>query len=699
MLNLVLRNTPRIADSFVFEDCESSAGCDYYEVLAREKSIVIKGNNNIAKAMGYYRYLKEYCNVLITSGDYDISYIKTAPLPESKIVYSVTQKLRLSFTYERYAAEIDGWGFDRWEKELDFMAMCGVNAPLILIGSDGVLYKTLMEFRFKKENALEFIAGSSYFYRQLQGNIFGYLPVYSVDYFEKKIEIGSKVTARAKELGMSPIHQGFISAVPFSFRRNYTKTDLIKRPVWNQFPPAMTIEPTDSVHIEVFQKAYLEKQRELLGEVHNYLFDPLVDVNFKGFNSFIEKSISMYINFIKSFDPEATWFVHADSMNTYPSRVEGMVVVDESGKDYLKYDGFNGNDFIVGYKGNLNGRTVICGDMKTLSENPYLKIKEDYPNAIGTGLFFDSDGFNPLFYSFACKMLTESGKVEINDFIKEYSLCRYGTLQHCDFLTGLQQLCYNEGSALNQASAVCARPCTEIYHTAPLDTFERPYDNKELFSLVKSAVDNDAKKNEAFRADIQDVMRQVLSNVLYPIYQQTVACFKNKAVQPFEKTTNAFVEIMEDIDRLLKTVKATNIYTHIESARQLGDTKDIRQNLEVNFLMYHTIYGPLKNSPIFDSNWREWGGMVKDFYLKRWYVFFRMMASYFDKPKKFKDMSRHRPYDRNEYADTLLSKRLEYLENEWIKDYIPRPSNIGEEDTIEVINELIEKYDAIINEF
>lgn len=700
MINFVERNTPRIADIFVFEDMESLDNCDCYEVFSREKNVVIKGNNNVAKAMGYYRYLKEYCNVLITDGNYDISYVKTAPLPENKISFKVQQKLRLSFSYERYSAEIDGWGFDRWEKELDFLAMHGVNTPMILAGSDGVLYKTLVEdFRTKKETALEFIAGSQFYSYQLKGNLFGYLPVFSVDYLERKIEVGRKATERAKELGMLPIHQGYLSAVPFSFRRNYSKADLIKRPLWNRFPPAMTIEPRDDIHINVFQGAYLSKQRELLGEVHNYIFDPISDTDFKGFHSFIEKTIPMYINYIKTFDSEATWFVHSDSIDNFPARVESLVVIDEDGKKYKETNGFNGNDFIVGYKGNLKGRTAICGNMAELFKNPYNIIKKEYPNAVGTGNFFDSDSNNNMFYNLAFEMLTRDDEIDPDSYFESYSMRRYGTADFADFLKKLQNLCYGENSKMNLASAVCARPCTELYHTAPLDTFELPYDNKELFSLVKSAIQSETKKNELFRKDIQDAMRQVLSNVLYPIYQQTVACFRNKAIEPFERTTNAFMEIMGDIDRLLKTVPETNMFTHMQSARQLGDTKEINQNLEVNFMMYHTMFGPLKNPIVYDTNWREWGGMVKDFYLKRWYIFFRMMASYFDKPKKFKDMSKKRPFDRNEFSDTLLTKRFEYAENEWIKDYIPRPSGIGEEDTIELINELIEKYDSIINEF
>ena len=69
MTDLVLRNTPKIAEFIEFEDCAATNGCDYYEIFAREKSIVIAASSKIAKAMGYYRYLKEYCNVLITDGN------------------------------------------------------------------------------------------------------------------------------------------------------------------------------------------------------------------------------------------------------------------------------------------------------------------------------------------------------------------------------------------------------------------------------------------------------------------------------------------------------------------------------------------------------------------------------------------------------------------------------------------------------
>lgn len=699
MENLVLRNTPKIADSFVFETCDSTDGFDCYKISAKDKKIVISGNNNVAKAMGYYRYLKEYCNVLLTSGDFDISYIKTAPLPKEEIACTVPQKIRMAMTYERAACQSEAWGFDRWEKELDFMAMNGVNTPVIIAGCDGVLFKALLELRIKEENALEFISGSSFFPRQLTGNVFGYLPLGSADYFDKKINIGFRATERAKELGMSPVHQGYIPTVPFTFRKNYSKADLIKMPVWNQFAPSMTLDPSDTVHIDLFIKTFLNKQKELLGEVHNYIYDPLYDVDFKGYNSYVDKMTGEYLSLIKDFDPEATWFAHCESLPNINVKLDSLVLIDENGSAYDNSLGFAGNDFVVGYRGNIYGRTVICGDMETLAENPYSAALKKYPNAAGTGLFFDCDYENQMFYSLACKMLTESGSASLKDFTRQYSLSRYGTDEYAEDLLSLQKLCYCRGSALNQASALCARPCTEIEHTAPHDTFERPYDNKELFALAKKMIYSGSKKNDNLRKDLQNILRQVLSNLLRPLYLQATECFFRQQVQAYEKTSNAFMEIVGDIDRLLKTVKDTNIFTHMERARQLGDAKALRQNLEINFLMYHTVWGPFKNSQIYDISWREWGGMINDLYAKRWYLYFRMMASYFEKPKKFKDMSKRKVYDRNRYAETLLGKRLEYIENEWVKDYIPRPDGIGEEDVIEVAKELAEKYDSVINEF
>ena len=94
MLNFIARNTPKVKDNFIIKHIEADNGYDCYEVYAEDKKIVLAGNSSLSLCMAFYRYLNECCNVVITDGNYDISYIATTPLPTEKFTRTVKQKIR-----------------------------------------------------------------------------------------------------------------------------------------------------------------------------------------------------------------------------------------------------------------------------------------------------------------------------------------------------------------------------------------------------------------------------------------------------------------------------------------------------------------------------------------------------------------------------------------------------------------------------
>ena len=204
MFDFIQRNTPKIIDNFIVRKIDSDNGYDCYEIYSEVKKVVLAGNSNLSLAMAYYRYLNEYCNVVITDGDYDISYIATTPLPEEKITYTAKQKIRARTSYEMFSLEGNYWGFDRWEKEIDFMAMHGINTALQPIGFDGVLYRTMREMGMAEDASVDFVSGPAFLMRQLTGNVAAMNSVRSTEYLERKIYIGKKITEREKELGITP---------------------------------------------------------------------------------------------------------------------------------------------------------------------------------------------------------------------------------------------------------------------------------------------------------------------------------------------------------------------------------------------------------------------------------------------------------------------------------------------------------------
>ena len=695
MFDFIQRNTPKIIDNFIVRKIDSANGYDCYEIYSEVKKVVLAGNSNLSLAMAYYRYLNEFCNVVITSGDYDISYIATTPLPEEKITYTAKQKIRARTSYEMFSLEGNYWGFDRWEKEIDFMAMHGINTALQPVGFDGVLYRTLCDIGAKEELSVEFSSGPAYLMRQLTGNVAGTNSINSKEYLERKIYIGKQITQREKHMGITPVFPAMMPSIPFSIRRKYIKMDIFKAPLWHNLPPIFVIKP-DNAFFGIFNRRFLEMQRELLGETDSYIVEPLYDVNMKGYTSHLASLGRALNELFDEFDENAVCYTHLSAISSdffKKTSSERFIIINDS--DEEKPDFLHDKKHIVAIKGNKFGRTGLCGDVEKASRCPYAVSQQD--TLLGSAVELDTFSENPMFCAAVLNSIKTDEAFDADELIKDFAKKRYRTDAFSDEIIRLKNLCYNTDDCAG--SIICARPSTKLKHTAPFDTLERKYDFKELYNIAKNIIEKEATKNDKMRLDIVSFVRQFLSEFAYPVYLVATEFFKDKNVRDFEQASNLFLEICQDMDRLLKTQEDLNLSTVFEKAHELGNSKEERQAIDVNFLMYHTVWGPLDHSVLYDTAWTEIGGMVKDFYAQRWFMYFRALAAYFDNPKKLKDYSKKQPLDRNEYNGSYQQKRHSQFENNFLENYIPRKDGIGEEYSIEVAKEILEKYSEVIHQF
>ncbi len=695
MLNFIERNTPKVKDNFILKSIEAVDGFDTYEIYAEDKKIVLAGNSNLSLAMAFYRYLNEFCNIVITDGDYDISYIATTPLPEGKITRTVKQKIRARMSYEFFSLEGNYWGFDRWEKEIDFMAMHGINTALQPVGFDGVLYRTICEMGMPEDFAAEFASGPAFIMRQLTGNIAATNSVNSKDYLERKIYIGKKITEREKELGITPVFPAALPSVPFSLRKKYIKMEIFKAPMWHNLPPIFFMKP-ENAFFGIFNKKFLEIQKNALGETDSFITEPLFDVQQKGYNAHLSALGKALDEVLGEFSENAVCYTHLSSINAEffkKTSADRFIIINDSGE--IAPDLLTDKNHLVAIKGNTYGRTGLCGNINKLSLCPYAEAKSE--TLLGTSLELDTFRENPLFCAVALAATTADEAFNANEFIKDYAYKRYHTNDFANDLIRLKNLCYDTDECAG--SIICARPSTKLKHTAPFDTLERKYDFRELYDIARDITESDSRKNDKMRLDLASITRQFLSELAYPVYLTATRFFKEKNVRSFEQCSNLFIEICEDMDRLLKTIESTNLATRYEEAHALGNDNDEMQAIDINFLMYHTIWGPFDRSVLYDTAWCEWGGMIKDFYAQRWFMYFRTLAAYFDKPKKLKDFSRKQPLDRNEYRGSYQQKRTAIFENNFLENHIPRKDGICEEDTVEVAREIIKKYSEVVNQF
>ena len=691
MVDLIKRNTPRIADQFVLKTIDSDNGYDCYEIYSEDKKVVLAGNSPLSQAMAYYDYLGRYHGVVITSGDYDISTISSAPLPEGKINRTIKRKIRAMTSYEAFSLSGNFRGFDRWEKEIDFMAMHGFNRALQPVGFDGVLFRTLTDIGMPENFCLEFSSGPAFLMNQLTGNIAGTNSVNSKEYLERKITVGKLISDRERSLGIEPIFPAAIPSVPFSLRKKYIKMDIFKAPMWHNFPPIFFIRPKNAF-FSVFNKKFLTVQREALGETHSYIFEGVYESDKKGYNSHLADLGKALEEMLNEFDKDAVCYLHTSSINAdfFKSCSGDKYIFLDDCEMSKNSDILSDKKYIPEVSGNRYGRTGIYGNVQKLCDNPFANSE------LGGALAFDTFDINPVYCAAALKAITAADSFERDDFIRDFCTKRYKTDSFSDDIISIIDLCSSDECT---GSIICARPCTNVKHTAPYDTMERSYDFHKLYPIAQRIINSEDKKIDAMRADIQSIVRQFLSDLAYPVYIKATEFFREKNVRNFEQASNLFLEICEDIDRLLRTREETNFCTKYVEAQELGSSQEEKESLQINFLLLHTIWGPFDHSILYDTVWNEWGGLVKDYYEARWHMYYRSLAAYFDNPKKLKDNSKKQPLDRNEYNGSYQAKRLALFENNFLENYIPRKNGIAEEDTVEVAKELLEKYSEVYTQF
>jgi alpha-N-acetylglucosaminidase len=127
----------------------------YFELFdAPGRLVGIRGSSGVSLASGLHWYLKYSCNISIAYG--------SGPLDQRAlpVVWPVAAAVRMMspFEYRYYMNVVTHsytaafWGWPRWEKEIDFMAMMGINLPLAFTGQE-FLWNRVYRERFNLSQA------------------------------------------------------------------------------------------------------------------------------------------------------------------------------------------------------------------------------------------------------------------------------------------------------------------------------------------------------------------------------------------------------------------------------------------------------------------------------------------------------------------------------------------------------------------
>lgn len=119
--------------------------------------------------------------------------------------------------------------------------------------------------------------------------------------------------------------------------------------------------------------------------------------------------------------------------------------------------------------------------------------------------------------------------------------------------------------------------------------------------------------------DLVDITRQALQNKGEDIYTVIMQAYDHNEIDAVEQMGERFLELLDDMDRILATHPRFLLGPWLESAKALATNEDEMDLYEQNARAQITTWGP--TGEIIDYATKQWSGVVKDFFKKRWSVF------------------------------------------------------------------------------
>lgn len=678
---------------FVIEQVKSPT--DFFELDQKGDKVVIRGNNYVSIATGVNWYLKYYAGIQLSWNGMTAQLPAVLPAVPQKERHETDLKYRYDFNYCTYSYTMAFWDWDRWEKEIDWMALHGINLPLAVVGADVVWYNVLTKLGYTKDEINEFIAGPAFQGWWLMNNLEGWGGPNPDSWYKQRETLQKQILKRMREYGIRPVLPGYSGMVPHNAKERLG-LNVSDPGLWCGYRRPAFLQPTDPRFNEIADLYYKEMSR-LYGKADFYSMDPFheggnvagVDLNAAG---------QAIWGAMKKANPKAVWVAQAWQANPRQKMIENLpagdlIVLDlfaesrpqwgDPESTWYRKEGFGKHDWLYCMLLNYGGNVGLHGKMKHVIDEFYKAKTSSFGKTMkGVGMTMEGSENNPVMFELLCELPWRPARFDKDEWLKNYTVVRYGKADKAvqDVWLLLSNTIYNCPAKNTQQgtheSVFCGRPDYDVYQVSSwseMEPYYKPEDIIRAAGIMLSAADR-FKGNNNFEYDLIDIVRQAVAEKGRLVYPIMIDAYKAGEKELFAASSQRFLDLILLQDKLLAARPEFKVGTWIEKARNLGTTPEEKDLYEWNARVQVTTWGnrvAADEGGLRDYAHKEWNGLLRDFYYNRWKVWIdRQKAQLNGAPVKAIDF----------YA----------IEEPWTKQTNPYSSQ-AEGDVIEVAKEVYAK--------
>jgi alpha-N-acetylglucosaminidase len=628
-------------------------GHEVYEIEASAGRVKVSGSSGGAICRGAYSYLREACHAMITWSGRHLDLPSSLPDFAHRRVacpYRFVQYLNPC----TYGYTMAFWDWARWERELDWMALHGINMPLAMEGQEAIWQRVWLSLGLSQAEINQFFSGPAFLPWHRMGNIDNFGGPLPQNWIDQKRVLQGDILGRMRELGMKPVAPAFAGFVPQGFKRLHPDVETFTL-LWlqNEFKTiprssrTFILHPGERALYQQIGKKFIEEYKAEYGEVEYYLADTFnelsVPVSEDHRYEDLERFGRTVFEGIQAGDPNGTWVMQAwlfvyDSVFWDNASVEALLrgvpndrmLIIDFGNDLVpalrdKYSpgqwkvqkAFFGKQWINGMAHTFGGNNNIKGNLALMASEPAAVLaSEQKGNLVGWGMCPEGIETNEVVY----ELMTDAGwsreAIDLGVWIPQYCTARYGACPDAmrQAWALLLKSAYSSHIWITQ-QAWQAEPGSHLIATS-IDsgpTFQKAVD---LFLSCAPELSH----NELYRNDLIEFVAQAVGGHVDQELALAVQAADSQQHEVVDESSSRAISWMNRIDALMNLRPDRRLETWTQTARSWAKSDDEAAFYDENARQLITTWGWPELS---DYASRVWSGLIRDYYAARWAAYFK----------------------------------------------------------------------------
>ncbi|XP_014210831.1 alpha-N-acetylglucosaminidase [Copidosoma floridanum] len=599
-----------------------------------DNKVLVTGSSGVAAAWGLHYYLTRYCDCHVSWEGAQLRLPKSLPDVDEMVASNDRFRYYQNVCTAGYSST--WWQWPQWEKNIDWMALNGINLALAFHAQEAVWQRVYLKMNLSRAEIDQHFGGPAFLPWARMGNIRGWGGPLTSSWHEFTVKLQHSILKRMRELGMIPVLPAFAGHVPRDFIRVFPNASVKLVQPWNNFEDAYccpyALEPTDPL-FQVVGEEFLKTYIGEFGTDNMYNCDSFNENNpHSGDSDYLRNTGKAIFSAMSRADPDAIWlmqgwlFVHSDHFWSN-ERVKAfvtsvpigkMIVLDlqsEQFPRYKKFESYYGQPFIWCMLHNFGGTLGMFGSSGIINERVFEARLMNGSTMIGTGLTPEGINQNYVIYELMNEMALAKRPVKLDDWFANYAIRRYGVADDSTRIAwqelGSTVYNYNDTRNIRGHYVITRRPSLKI----------EPwywYDLKDFLRIWRNfvTVSNETASSELFKHDIVDLSRQALQITADFIYEDIRQAYKLQNVTLLQSASKQLLSLYEDLEEILASSPDFLLGRWLESAKSVASSDVERANFEFNARNQITLWGP--KGEIVDYANKQWSGVVKDYFGPRW---------------------------------------------------------------------------------